>query len=119
MVLATFPDLAIEVADNGNTTAEELARIINTDAALSAQLLKVASSPLYRASNKIENIQIAITSMGNRAGGNLIMSITVEPMVNSQSKVLANRFNKAWEHSVHVAAFSRALDMSAPNLEPD
>jgi hypothetical protein len=27
--------------------------------------------------------------MGNRAGGNLIMSITIEPMVNSQSKVLA------------------------------
>jgi hypothetical protein len=32
LVLAAFPDLAIEVADNGNATAEELARIINTGA---------------------------------------------------------------------------------------
>ena len=122
LVLPTFPDVAIkarEAADNENTTAEDLARIINTDAALSARLLKVANSPLFRARNKIENIQIAITRMGNRVIRNLIMSITVEQMFHSKSAVLADRFKKAWEHSVQVAAFSRVLAMSSPSLDPE
>ena len=122
LVLPTFPDVAIkarEAADNENTTAVELAKIINTDTALSARLLKVANSPLFRARNKIENIQIAITRMGNRVVRNLIMSITVEQMFKARSQVMAERFKKAWEHSIHVAAFSRVLAISSPHLDPE
>lgn len=122
LVLPTFPDVAIKVreaADNENTTAEELAKIINTDAALSARLLKVANSPLFRARNKIDNIQIAITRMGSRAVRNLIMSITVEQMFKAESNVMEKHFKKAWEHSIHVAAFSRVLAMSSASLDPE
>ena len=122
LILPTFPDVAIkarEAADNENTTAEELARIINTDAALSARLLKVANSPLFRARQKIDNIQIALTRMGNRVVRNLIMSITVEQMFNTNSPALAERFKKVWQHSVQVAAFSRVLASSTPHLDPE
>lgn len=122
LVLPTFPDVAIkarEAADNEKTTAIELANIINTDTALSARLLKVANSPLFRARNKIDNIQIAITRMGNRVVRNLIMSITVEQMFQARSPVMAERFKKAWEHSIHVAAFSRVLALSSTHLDPE
>jgi len=122
LILPTFPDVAIkarEAADNENTTAEELARIISTDAALSARLLKVANSSLFRARQKIESIQIAITRMGNRVVRNLIMSITVEQMFNTNSPALAKRFTEVWQHSVQVAAFSRVLAASTPHLDPE
>jgi len=122
LILPTFPEVAIkarEAANDENTTAQELASIINTDAALSARLLKVANSPLFRARNKIENIQIAITRMGSRVVRNLIMSITVEQMFNTKSKVLAERFKNAWQHSVQVAAFSRVLAASSSDLDPE
>jgi putative nucleotidyltransferase with HDIG domain len=122
LILPTFPDVAIkarEAADNENTTSAELARIINTDAALSARLLKVANSPLFRARIKIDNIQIAITRMGARVVRNLIMSITVEQMFNSTSKLMAKRFSDAWNHSIQVAAFSRVLAMSVPHLDAE
>jgi len=122
LVLPTFPDVAIQArsaADDVNTTAHQLADIINTDVALSARLLKVANSPLYRARNKIDNIQIAITRMGNRVVRNLIMSITVEQMFNSTSKFLAKKFKASWEHSIQVAALSRALAKTTPHLDPE
>jgi len=122
LILPTFPEVALKARDaasNENTTAEELAAIINTDAALSARLLKVANSPLFRARNKIDNIQIAITRMGGRVVRNLIMSITVEQMFNTPSKQLAERFKNAWQHSVQVAAFSRVLAASSTNLDPE
>ena len=122
LILPSFPEVAIkarEAANNENTTAEELAAIISTDAALSARLLKVANSPLFRARNKIENIQIAITRMGSRIIRNLIMSITVEQMFNTRSKLLSERFKNAWQHSIQVAAFSRVLAASTPNLDPE
>jgi len=122
LILPSFPEVAIkarEAANDENTTAEQLAIIINTDAALSARLLKVANSPLFRARSKIENIQIAITRMGSRVVRNLIMSITVEQMFNTKSKILAERFKNAWQHSVQVAAFSRVLAKSTPHLDPE
>jgi len=122
LVLPSFPEVAIkarEAANDENTTAEELATIINTDAALSARLLKVANSPLFRARNKIENIQVAITRMGSRVVRNLIMSITVEQMFHTESKTLAEKFKDSWQHSVQVAAFSRFLAVSTPNLDPE
>lgn len=122
LILPSFPEVALKARDaasNENTTAEELAAIINTDAALSARLLKVANSPLFRARNKIENIQIAITRMGSRVVKNLIMSITVEQMFNTPSKKLAERFKNSWQHSVQVAAFSRVLAASSTNLDPE
>ncbi len=122
LILPSFPDVAIkarEAANDENTTAEQLAAIINTDAALSARLLKVANSPLFRARNKIENIQIAITRMGNRVVRNLIMSITVEQMFKTKSKRLTERFKDAWQHSVQVASFSRVLATTIPSLDPE
>ena len=32
---------------------------------------------------------------------------------------MAERFKKAWEHSIHVAAFSRVLAISSPHLDPE
>lgn len=122
LVLPTFPDVALkarEAANNENITAEQLATIINTDAALSARLLKVANSPLFRARNKIDNIQVALTRLGHRVVRNLIMSITVEQMFQAESKIMAERFKKAWQHSIQVAAFSRVLAMSLPDLDPE
>ena len=81
--------------------------------------LKVANSPLFRARNKIDNIQVALTRLGHRVVRNLIMSITVEQMFQAESKIMAERFKKAWQHSIQVAAFSRVLAMSLPDLDPE
>ena len=122
LILPSFPEVATkarEAANDENSTAQDLAAIINTDAALSARLLKVSNSPLFRARSEIDNIQIAITRMGNKVVKNLIMSICVEQMFSTQSKKLSEHFKNTWQHSIHVAAFSRVLAANSNGLDPE
>ena len=66
LVLPTLPEVALNVrqaVNSGNASDAELARIIAGDPALSARLLQVANSPLYRARQKIENLGIPLTGV--------------------------------------------------------
>ena len=59
LILPTLPDIALKVRDavsKGDASASELADMIVTDAALSARLIQVANSPLYRGTVEINNI---------------------------------------------------------------
>lgn len=122
LILPTLPEVALQVknaADDDNITLQQLAGIVATDAALSARLLQVANSPLYRANHHIDNLQVAITRMGKSVARNLVTSFVMQQMFQPTSEFLDQRFRTLWEHSVQVAAISRALAKQVPNLDPE
>ena len=56
LILPTLPEVALKVRDEvekDNCNAAEIAKIIGMDAALSARLLQVCNSPLYRGPSMI------------------------------------------------------------------
>ena len=64
LILPTLPDIALKVRDTvsqGDASAQQLAEMIATDAALSARLIQVANNPLYRGAVEINNIQMAVS----------------------------------------------------------
>ncbi|WP_305907726.1 HDOD domain-containing protein [Methylomarinum sp. Ch1-1] len=122
LVLPTLPDVALKVRDavsKGDATAQELAEMIVTDAALSARLIQVANSPLYRGMVEISNIQMAVTRLGNKTIRTLITSLVMQQMFTPTSDLLEEHFRATWEQSVNVSAISRALCSFAPHLNPD
>lgn len=122
LILPTLPDIAIKVRETvnkGEATAQDLANMIVTDAALSARLIQVANSPLYRGSNEIKNIQTAVTRLGHKTLKSLITSLVMQQMFNPKSNNLKQYFRETWEQSVNVSAISRALAAFVPHLNPD
>jgi HD-like signal output (HDOD) protein len=122
LILPTLPDVAIKVRDavaKGDATAQQLADIIVTDAALSARLIQVANSPLYRGAVEIKNIQMAVTRLGNSTIRTLITSLVMQQMFASKSKLLEHYFRSIWEQGVNVSAISRALCTFVPHLNSD
>ncbi len=122
LILPTLPDVAIKVRDavaKGDATAQQLADIIVTDAALSARLIQVANSPLYRGAVEIKNIQMAVTRLGNSTIRTLITSLVMQQMFASKSKLLEHYFRSIWEQGVNVSAISRALSNFVPHLNSD
>ncbi|WP_256360884.1 HDOD domain-containing protein [Methylomonas koyamae] len=111
LVLPTLPDVAIKVRDavsNGDATAQSLAEIIATDAAISARLIQVSNSPLYRGAVEIKNIQMAVTRLGNNTIRTLITSLIMQQMFTPTSALLETYFRKTWEQGVNVSAIARA-----------
>ncbi len=122
LVLPTLPDVAIKVRDavsNGDATAQSLAEIIATDAAISARLIQVSNSPLYRGAVEIKNIQMAVTRLGNNTIRTLITSLIMQQMFTPTSALLEGYFRSTWEQGVNVSAIARALSAFVPHLNAD
>lgn len=122
LVLPTLPDVALKVRDavsKGDASAQELAEMIATDPAISARLIQVVNSPLYRGTNEIKNIQMAVTRLGNSTIRTLITSLVMQQMFKPATALLEHHFRNIWEQGVNVSAISRALAAFVPNLNAD
>ena len=122
IVLPTLPEVALRVRDtleDEDAGMGDVARIITSDAALTARLIQVANSPLLRASRAIESVEAAVTRMGGDMTKNLVTSIVMEQMFQATSDATDKRLRKTWEHSTQVAAISHALAMQFTKLKPD
>lgn len=122
LVLPTLPEVALKVRDtleDEESSLIDVAKIITSDAALSARMIQVSNSPLLRAANPIESVEAAVTRMGSNMIRNLVTSMVMEQMFQATSDVTDKRLRKIWEHSTEVAAISHALASQFTKLQPD
>jgi len=122
LILPTLPDIALKARDavaKEETSAKELADIIMTDAALSTRLIHITNSPLYRGNTEINNIQMAVSRLGNNTVSNIITSLVMQQMFKPTTKLLESYFRQIWEQSIQVSAISRALAALTPHLNRD
>jgi HD-like signal output (HDOD) protein len=118
--LPTLPEVALRVRDaveKDNTDAESIARMVGNDAALSARLLQVANSPLYRGRVEIDSIQQSVTRLGLKMVRSLVVSLAMKQIFQSTSDALDKQFRSVWDDSLQVAAISRVLANNVPTLE--
>jgi HD-like signal output (HDOD) protein len=118
--LPTLPEVALQIRDeveSENTDAVKIATMVAKDAALSARLLQVANSPLYRGRIEIDSIQQAITRLGLKMVRSLVVSLAMKQIFQATSDALDSQFRKIWDNSLQVAAISRVLASAVPELE--
>lgn len=122
LVLPTLPEVALRVRDtleDESSGMSEVAKVITSDAALSARLIQVSNSPLLRAARAIESVEAAVTRMGANMTRNLVTSIVMEQMFQATSDATDKRLRELWEHSTQVAALSHALATQFTKLKGD
>jgi HD-like signal output (HDOD) protein len=122
LTLPTLPEVAIKVRDaveKENSTAKVVSDIIVTDAALSARLLQVANSPLYRGRSQIDSVQMAVTRLGVRLVRSLVVSLIMQQIFQATNDLLDKKFRQVWEESVQIAALSRVLAGGLDHLDKD
>lgn len=122
LVMPTLPEVALTIrteASNPNSTAASLARAIGRDAALSARLLKIANSPLLRASRAINDLQMAISRLGVQYSSNLATGLAMQQMFQSSSKAIDQRLRQVWHESTEVAGIALVLTQNFTKLKPD
>ncbi len=122
LTLPTLPEVAIQVrnaVERENSSAKEVADIIATDAALSARLLQVANSPLYRGRVQIDSLQMAVARLGVRLVRSLVVSLIMQQIFQATHDLLDRKFRQVWEESVQIAALSRVLAGGLDHLDKD
>lgn len=122
LVLPTLPEVALhvqEAIDREDIAINQIAEIIASDSALSAHIIKVANSPIYRGRVEINSLQMAVGRIGTRQMRSMVISLVIKQMFQSTTEGLDDYFHKAWASSVAVAAISKTLARQVSGLDPE
>lgn len=122
IILPTLPEVALkirEAVESENTSAQQVAETLTQDASLSARLIQVSNSPLYRSRTPIEDLQMAVTRLGIRMVRDLVISLAMKQIYQATSDVLDEHFRRIWNTSVEVAAICRMLATTVPGVNPE
>ncbi|AQT59248.1 HDOD domain-containing protein [Cellvibrio sp. PSBB023] len=122
LVLPTLPEVALkvrEVADDPNADIDKLTGVIGNDAALSARIIRVANSPLLRASRAIEDLRTALMRLGIQYTCNIATGLAMEQMFQATSDLVDMRMREVWRSSSEVAGISHVLCKHYTKLRPD
>ncbi|MFQ3188179.1 MAG: HD-like signal output (HDOD) protein [Gammaproteobacteria bacterium] len=122
LTLPTLPEVAIKVRetiDDDGASISDIAQIIETDAALSARIIQVANSALYRGFSSADTVQNAVMRMGLRTVKNLAISLVMKQLFQATHPVVDRYLRSAWKQSTDIAALSAMIAKHYTNLEAD
>src|SRR6266478_5410053 len=97
----------------------ELAGIIETDAVLAGNLLRVVNSPLYGRAATINSVRHAVAIMGSIKIRNLVLGMSVSRRWAGASVPRSWNARKFNEHSLAVAVLSDLVVLEAPVPYPE
>jgi len=120
--IPSIPDTAQKVrraVSDPNISIEQITKIVQVDPAISAQLIKIANSPLFRGREKIESLPSAITRLGLKVISNLITSFTMRMVFNAKTKDVKMLMSQLWLHSRDVACISAVIAKKLKGFDTD
>lgn len=112
--ISTIPQVAIkvlQVANDPDSSAADLKEVMETDAALSARVLKFVNSSAYAVRTKITNLQQAIAYLGMKQIRNIALTASVAEMFRSEAGIEPYKRSELWKHLVSVGICARLLAM--------
>ena len=120
--LPTLPEVALrirEVADDDDVSAGALVEVVADDPSLSAQLVKLANSPMFRATRPIEDLHMAISRIGVVYAANVATGLAMQQMFQATSDMIDRKMRETWNHATQVAAIAGVLAKHYTDLSPD
>jgi HD-like signal output (HDOD) protein len=118
--IPAFPGVALRVLNlvsRDDADFDLLAREIASDATLSAQVLRLANSALFRFETRIGTVQQAVMLLGAQHVQSLVMSVAVANY--SRAALRTEAFQRCWQHTIATAVLSREIAAAAGAPQPE
>ena len=121
LAVPALPDIVLRYRNivNGDADVRRIKALIQTDPALTALLMKVANSAVYRASKPIGTIEDAIVRIGLKALQNFVIGFAMRKLFKTKSPHIKTQMEHLWTHSTEVAAISYVLAKKIGKFNPD
>jgi len=122
LALPTIPDVSLKIRraiNEPNANSNKIARVVQIDPSITARLIKISNSPLYRGRRKIESCPEALTRLGLKAAQDIITAFALKAVFNAKSPVIRRKMQDLWAHSSYVAAISAVFAHKTPGFDPD
>lgn len=120
--LPTLPEVALRIrdaAEDENVSAQSLGEVLSADPALAARMIKIANSPMFRATNTIEDLNMALSRLGVVYAANLATGLAMSHMFQATNEVIDKKLRETWSQATGIAAICGVLAKSFTRLRPD
>ncbi len=105
----------IKLLEQGDASPNELAEIIRLDVALSARILSVANSTLFRGVSTVETVLQAVTSLGMDRCVSLALGFSLRSSIQQEDKSGLD-YELFWRRSLLVASSAKVLALVADTV---
>jgi HD-like signal output (HDOD) protein len=122
LYLPSLPDVAVKIGkalEDESTDAERIAKIIQTDVAMTAKIIHVANSAMYSVRGPADCCAAAVVRLGVHTTHRLVLSFALRELFNTKSDVLKERMKVLWAHSLQVSAVSHVLAKLTGQFNPE
>jgi HD-like signal output (HDOD) protein len=102
----------VEKLDQPDSSIEEIADIVESDVAISAKLLRLVNSALFRTSREIATVQMAASYLGLNTIKNLVLSTEVYTQFEKAPKIPGFSIEQLQIHSRLTADIARSMNLS-------
>lgn len=109
----------VQVVENPLATAHDMHRIVHSDPALAAKILKVVNSAFYGRPAQIASLERAILMLGLSAVKNIALAASLSRLFRASAVSEQFAARDLWRHSVATAVCARALAKLGGAVEPD
>ena len=106
--LPTISNECMQVLDmlsEGDVDLPKITKIIGMDAVLSATVIKYANSPLYRRSNAINTVHLAVSLLGIKNVTAAVMMATMKSFSSNKTWIDGN----IWEHNIAISTLCKVI----------
>lgn len=122
--LPSFPEIAVrirKVLADSKSSIEQVVRIVGSEPALAARLLRIANSAsLNRSGRPVTELRTAISRIGYNMVRSASLSFSMDQMRHDKKLATFRRYlNDLWERSTSVAAYSYVLARNCGGVNPD
>lgn len=109
--LVTLPDVFLRInqlVENPDSAIVDISQAVSQDPAFTVRLLRVANSPLYGLTSKIDTVSKAVSIIGTGRIRNLALSTAVADSFSGLSNSLVSMEN-FWRHSLYCGLAAKKL----------
>ena len=117
--LPSLPDAALkirEVIRNPDLGIADVARVVQTDPALTARLIQVSNSPIYQGIGPVESALAAVNRLGGSTTQNLAFVMAVSNLFQSSSAIIQSRMTQLYDYSGQLASLCFVIADRCKNL---
>ncbi|MBN1577666.1 MAG: HDOD domain-containing protein [Chitinispirillaceae bacterium] len=98
----------MQVVNSPDTSADDAAKLIQKDPALTTKMLRLANSAFYGIPRSISSVSSAVVILGFNTIRSLVLSASVMKMFSSSHQPAIDK-NRFWKHSIVCAIAAKAI----------
>ncbi len=120
--LPSLPEMALHVnkaLEDESINMNTISSTLQSDPAITARIIQVSNSALFRTGQAIESLQSAITRIGLEAVRSIVISVVLRDMFHPETNLIKKTMKRYYEHSIRIGVICYVLAKRCDGFDPD